>query len=75
VSDRERRAGELLSRAGFPGARLSSAGPTGDVAAISVAPGERHALLGPAGRELIRRIRALGYRYVTLEIGPAAGAE
>lgn len=62
-------AAALLAGLGFLGARVEAAGHDGGVAVIVVRPAERERLLGLDAAPLVARLRALGFRHVTLDLG------
>jgi hypothetical protein len=59
-------AAAILAGAGVPGARVRAAGHQAEVAAVAAPPAllQRVAAAAP-------RIKALGFRYVALELAPA----
>lgn len=62
----------LLLEHGMAGAEIRAAGPDGEIALLS-APADRwEQLLGQDGLRLAREVKALGFRYVALELGAAA---
>ena len=62
-----REAEHILSDAGVS-ARVTASGHDGSVAVIAAGPGAWPALVGEPGAELARRIRALGFRYVAIDL-------
>lgn len=68
---RVERARAVLAELGVAGA-VRAAGEEGEIAAVVVAE-DRFAdtLVGEVAPELGRRLRALGFRYVTLDLAPA----
>jgi PP-loop superfamily ATP-utilizing enzyme len=67
--ERVERAEALLRERGLASARVAAAGSKGEIAAISAPPGAVAELA-----ELAPRIKALGFRYVTLELPEGEGA-
>jgi hypothetical protein len=67
-AERLARARAMLAGAGFPAARVEALDPEGSTAAISAPASERARLLGPDGVEVARRVAALGFRYVALDL-------
>lgn len=66
VLDRIEKAEELVRAAGFPAARVRT---HHDIARIEVPPGQLEAFLKTASNQgLIKQIKELGYRYVTLDL-------
>lgn len=62
-----REAERLLAGAGIS-ARVSASGHDASVAVVTAEPAAWPALLGAAGADLARRIRALGFRYVAIDL-------
>lgn len=62
-----REAEHILAGAGVS-ARVTASGHDGSVAVVTAAPGSWPALVGGPGAEIARRIRALGFRYVALDL-------
>lgn len=56
----------LLAERGLPDAEVSAEGTEGEIAAIRL-PGGPEALL--AERELTKAVRALGFRFVAVDLG------
>lgn len=79
--EREGRAEGLLAEVGITGGRVTAEGQESEIAALRVPAACHEWLLGPQGRRLAERIRALGFRYVALDLEPdsdvarAAGGE
>lgn len=63
ATERESRAVALLAQEGVA-ARVRSLGPDGEIAAVAAEPSSLGAL-----RAAAPRLRALGYRYVALDLG------
>lgn len=63
---RARAAERLLAERGLAGARVDA---EGDVAAIRADDAAAAALLGERGAALADEVRALGFRYVALDLG------
>ena len=73
---RESAAARVLAEHGVGGAAVRAAGPDGEIALLSAPSAEWARLLEPeAGAEVVGRIRALGFRYVALDLDDDAGAE
>jgi hypothetical protein len=71
MMDARRAAGEsILREHGLAAARLDATGPEGEIAAIQVAPADWDALLESDSAAVIAGIRALGFRYVALDMLP-----
>lgn len=71
MTAREAEAARLLGELGLPGARLRVCGQEGEMVAVSVPePQWARLVLGEEGRALSARLRALGYRYVTVDLEP-----
>jgi hypothetical protein len=70
AAERVARAEAILREAGVPLVRVSAAGEAGEVAAVLAAP-EAAARLA----DLAPRIKALGFRYVALELVDDAAGE
>jgi pyridinium-3,5-biscarboxylic acid mononucleotide sulfurtransferase len=67
---REEAAARLLAEHGVAGAGVRAGGPEGEIALLSAPAAEWERLLDPeAAGELVARIRALGFRYVALDLG------
>lgn len=62
----------LLAEAGVR-ARVAPDGHDGAIARITTPPAAWAALVGPGGAELAARIRALGFKYVAIEMDGATG--
>jgi PP-loop superfamily ATP-utilizing enzyme len=66
--DRIVAAERVLAAHGLAGASLEAAGHTGEIAALAVPGAEWERLIGPEGQRLSEEIRALGFRYVALDL-------
>ncbi len=78
VEERERRAEQLLRDLGLRDVRVDAAGHQGEIAALSAPAGELERLLGEEAPALAADLRALGFRYVALDLedegsGPEGG--
>lgn len=71
MDDRTGAAESLLREMGIAG-RVTAAGHDASIATIAVAPERWAELTGPAGRELAGRLRALGFRYVAIDLAESA---
>lgn len=71
VSERERHVELLLSQLGLGGVRVSAIGHEREIAALTVPPSHFERLLGEEGARLSARLRALGFRYVALDLATA----
>ena len=58
----------LLAERGIAGATVSPEGPEGEIAAIRL-PSDALAAILDAGPELAGAVRALGFRYVAVDLG------
>ncbi len=65
----------LLAEAGISGAEVEVEGHEREVAALRVTAGAWEGMLGDDGRRLADGVRALGFRYVALDLLPAAERE
>ena len=63
----------IVTDAGIDGALVSVEGPEREIAAIRVPAGDWDRLVGEDGVRLAERVRALGFRYVALDLLPADG--
>lgn len=63
----------VVAEAGIGGALVSVEGPEREIAAVRVAAGDWDRLVGDEGVRLAERVRALGFRYVALDLLPADG--
>jgi PP-loop superfamily ATP-utilizing enzyme len=59
----------ILYEAGLPAVRVQVAGHENEVALLRVAAADRARVAAGVDGELSRRIKALGFRYVALELG------
>ncbi|MDQ3308707.1 MAG: hypothetical protein M3497_01090 [Gemmatimonadota bacterium] len=66
--DRFVAAERVLAAHGLAGASLEAAGHTGETAALAVPGAEWERLIGPEGQRLSEGLRALGFRYVALDL-------
>ncbi|CAN5587465.1 hypothetical protein BH24GEM3_BH24GEM3_17210 [soil metagenome] len=71
AAERERRAAELLRELGVECVRVEAAGHQGEIAALSAPAGELERLLGEQAPTLAADLRALGFRYVALDLEDA----
>lgn len=69
-----RAAERLLAEQGIT-ARVEGSGPDGSVARIAASPAAWPKLLGDGGGRLAERIRALGFRYVALDLEATHGED
>ena len=58
----------VLAEFGFAGVRVEIAGHAGELAALAVPEAFWERMLGPDGRQVADGIRALGFRYVALDL-------
>ena len=73
---REVAAARVLAEHGLGGAGVRAGGPEGEIALLTAPEGEWERLLDPeAGARIAERIRALGFRYVALELSDDAERE
>lgn len=68
ADERAVRAERLLAARGIPGARVSVEGHEREMAAIRVPGDAWERLAGDEGTELAADVRALGFRYVALDL-------
>ncbi len=68
AAERERRAAELLREMGLEGVRIDAAGHQGEIAALSAPADEFERLVGEGASGLAADLRALGFRYVALDL-------
>ena len=59
---------QVLAESGFAGVRVEIAGHAGELAALAVPEPLWERMLGPDGRQVADGIRALGFRYVALDL-------
>lgn len=59
---------QVLAERGFAGVRVEPAGPGGEVAALAVPAALWERMLGPEGRAAADGVRALGFRYVAVDL-------
>lgn len=72
VAARLARAEAVLHQHGCTGARVSAAGIDGEIAAVALPEIRFNALLGEQRESLAEQIRALGFRYVAVDLDPRA---
>lgn len=63
----------IVEDAGIDGALVSVDGPEREIAAIRVPAGDWDRQVGDEGVRLAEAVRALGFRYVALDLLPADG--
>lgn len=68
TADRVRQAEALLRAEGFPDGRVDAEGPDGEIAAIHLPDPLREQWLRFGETGLATRLRALGFRYVALDL-------
>lgn len=68
---RVERAVRLLAEAGFAGAEVEVEGHEREIAAVRVPAGEWERLAGEEGRRIAAELKALGFRYVALDLRPS----
>jgi PP-loop superfamily ATP-utilizing enzyme len=73
VDERAARAERLLAEEGFPGARVSVEGHEREIAALRVRGEDWERLAGEEGRRAADGVKALGFRYVAIDLLPADG--
>ncbi len=71
ADERVGRAERLLAVRGFEGARVSVEGHEREIAAVRVPADAWERLAGEEGVRLSAEVKALGFRYVTLDLAPA----
>jgi PP-loop superfamily ATP-utilizing enzyme len=71
VDERAAAAGRLLAEHGLAGAEVGVEGHEREIAAIRVRGGDWERLVGDEGVRLAARVKALGFRYVALDLLPA----
>jgi hypothetical protein len=59
----------LLAERGLSGARVTAEGPDGEIAAIRLPEGALPGVLAAADSGVAEAIRALGFRYVAVDLG------
>jgi PP-loop superfamily ATP-utilizing enzyme len=71
VSDDPRAAAaeRLLAERGVRGATVSVEGDAGEIAALHLPDDATEALIGERGAEIAEAVRALGFRYVGIDLG------
>jgi hypothetical protein len=70
---RLRAARRVLADHGFPAAEVHAEGADGEIAAVRCPAAEWDALLGPDGRRAADAVRAVGFRYVAVDLDLPAG--
>ena len=70
ADERTARAERLLAARGFGGARVSVEGHEREIAAVRVPAGAWERLAGDDGARLATEVKALGFRYVALDLAP-----
>lgn len=68
---RLRAAESILREHGIAGAGVNAEGPEGEIAAIRVPAAHWERMLAAEGATVVSGIRALGFRYVALDLDPA----
>lgn len=71
ADERAGRAERLLAVRGFEGARVSVEGHEREIAAVRVPADAWERLAGDEGARLAAEVKALGFRYVALDLAPA----
>jgi PP-loop superfamily ATP-utilizing enzyme len=71
ADERVLRAERLLSARGFAGARVSVEGHEDEIAAVRVPANAWERLAGDEGARVSDEVKALGFRYVALDLAPA----
>jgi PP-loop superfamily ATP-utilizing enzyme len=71
ADERAGRAERLLATRGFEGARVSVEGHEREIAAVRVPADAWERLAGDEGARLAAEVKALGFRYVALDLAPA----
>lgn len=66
--DRIVAAERVLAACGLKDGIVEAAGHTGEIAALAVPGAEWERLIGPEGQRLSEGLRALGFRYVALDL-------
>jgi hypothetical protein len=70
ADDRVAAARSLLRARGLVGATVRAAGTDSEIAVLAVAEGEWESVLMDAGGDLARALKALGFRYASLDMEP-----
>lgn len=73
ADERAARARALLAAGGFAGAEVGVEGHEREIAAVRVAAEDWARLLGEEGRRVADEVKALGFRYVAVDLLPAGG--
>ena len=68
TAERLREVQSVLVRHGVAGAWVEVAGHTEEIVALAVPEASWERMLGPDGRAISEQIRALGFRYVALDL-------
>ncbi|HEX2204261.1 MAG TPA: hypothetical protein VHG91_13215 [Longimicrobium sp.] len=63
----------VLAGHGVAGATVDAEGPEREIAAIRVPAEDWARLMGPEGARIADEVKAAGFRYVALDLLPAAG--
>jgi hypothetical protein len=63
----------VLLEHGLFGAELTAEGPQGEIAALRVPASQWERMMSDDSEALVAAIRALGFRYVALDLQPAEG--
>jgi PP-loop superfamily ATP-utilizing enzyme len=71
ADERVVRAELLLAERGFAGARVSVEGHEHEIAAVRVPAGAWERLAGHEGARVAGEVKALGFRYVAIDLAPA----
>jgi PP-loop superfamily ATP-utilizing enzyme len=61
----------LLESQGVAGARVSAAGPDGEIAVVTVPAARWRLLLEDEGPRIVEAVKAQGFRYVALDLDPS----
>jgi PP-loop superfamily ATP-utilizing enzyme len=62
------RAEALIRRCGIEGARVEAEGPKGEIAALRVSVEDWAEIAGTGGAAVTEELRAIGFRYVALDL-------
>ena len=68
IGDRLIEAERVLMRHGIAGTRVEVAGHAEEIIALAIPDASWERMLGPGGRAISEQIRALGFRYVALDL-------
>ena len=66
-------AARALADQGVYGATVEVEGHQREIAAVRVPAADWERMLGPEGAAIAETVKAVGFRYVALDFGPAAG--